>query len=360
MSFTYNDEGIRTSKNANGVKHSYSLNGSQIIMEDMGGSVLVYLYDASGNPIGMQYRNTLYDMGAYDNFWFEKNLQGDIVAVYNAAGTKLISYTYDAWGNFTTTYHNGCTASHNANLNPFRYRGYYYDAETGLYYLQSRYYDPVIGRFINADSITYLGADGTPLSYNIYAYCKNNPVMGYDPTGCVDWSTFWDVTVTVFAGLCGIANGIATANRTIDPRDKLSAGIAAGVTTFGTINNVANAIYFNYFSDGESNLETTNVGLPYHEKRSDYVEGYINRWDRLDYAKHITKSEIYDMNAWRSYSEYSLHMHLWNAVEPFQGKDIWLADRIGKSAIHAHIDPYAPDPDWKIHALTIAVGILGL
>ena len=131
VSFRYNDEGIRTGKNVNGVEHSYSLNGSQIIMEDMGGSLLVYLYDASGSPIGMQYRNRIYDMGAYDNFWFEKNLQGDIVAVYDEDGTKLISYTYDAWGNFTTTYHNGCTASHIANLNPFRYRGYYYDSETG-------------------------------------------------------------------------------------------------------------------------------------------------------------------------------------------------------------------------------------
>ena len=182
MSFTYNDEGIRTSKNANGVKHSYSLNGSQIIMEDMGGSVLVYLYDASGSPIGMQYRNRIYDMGAYDNFWFEKNLQGDIVAVYDEDGTKLISYTYDAWGNFTTTYHNGCTASHIANLNPFRYRGYYYDSELGMYYLQSRYYDPVIGRFISADSVV-AGIGGGILGNNMYAYAFNNPVNLLDQDG---------------------------------------------------------------------------------------------------------------------------------------------------------------------------------
>lgn len=158
VSFRYNDEGIRTGKNVNGVEHSYSLNGSQIIMEDMGGSLLVYLYDASGSPIGMQYRNRIYDMGAYDNFWFEKNLQGDIVAVYDEDGTKLISYTYDAWGNFTTTYHNDCTASDHANLNPFRYRGYYYDSETGLYYLQSRYYDSSVGRFLTADKRSTLNA----------------------------------------------------------------------------------------------------------------------------------------------------------------------------------------------------------
>ena len=158
VSFRYNDEGIRTGKNVNGVEHSYSLNGSQIIMEDMGGSLLVYLYDASGSPIGMQYRNRIYDMGAYDNFWFEKNLQGDIVAVYDEDGTKLISYAYDAWGNFTAAYHNGCTASHNANLNPFRYRGYYYDTELEMYYLQSRYYDSSVGRFLTADKLSTLNA----------------------------------------------------------------------------------------------------------------------------------------------------------------------------------------------------------
>ena len=107
-------------------------------------------------------------------------------------------------------------------------------------------------------------------------------------------------------------------------------------------------------------METTYVNLPYSEMKSDYVNGYINRWDRLDYTKHITKSKTYDANAWRFYSEYALHMHLWNAAEPFLGRGIWLADRIGKSAIHAHVDPYSPDPDWKIQILTIIVGILGL
>ena len=77
-------------------------------------------------------------------------------------------------------------------------------------------------------------------------------------------------------------------------------------------------------------------------------------------SKQVTQSETYDMNAWRFQSEYSLHMHLWNIVEPFQGKGIWLADRIGKSAIHAHIDPYSHDPDWKIQAMTTVVGILGI
>ena len=129
----------------------------------------------------MKYRGGNMDVGEFEEYWFEKNLQGDIVAVYNAAGTKLISYTYDAWGNFTTTYYNNCTASHHANLNPFRYRGYYYDAELEMYYLQSRYYDPVIGRYINADG--YLSTGQGLLGYNMFAYCGNNPVNRVDPEG---------------------------------------------------------------------------------------------------------------------------------------------------------------------------------
>ena len=151
LSFTYNEEGIRTSKTVDGTMHTYNLNGSQIITEEWDNHLLIYLYDADGSPMGMRYRKESYGQYVYDTFWFDKNLQGDIVAVYDENGTKLISYKYDAWGNFTTTYHNGCTSSSPASYNHFRYRGYYYDTELGMYYLQSRYYDPVIGRFINAD-----------------------------------------------------------------------------------------------------------------------------------------------------------------------------------------------------------------
>ena len=151
---------------------------------------MLYIYDADGTPIGMQYRNQTYAPEIFDVYWFEKNLQGDIVAVYDAAGNKHISYTYDAWGNFTTTYHNGCTASNHANLNPFRYRGYYYDSETGLYYLQSRYYDPVIGRFINLDA--YVSTGQGILGNNMFTYCGNNPVNRTDCSGHAWYDNVWN------------------------------------------------------------------------------------------------------------------------------------------------------------------------
>ena len=141
--------------------------------------MIVYLYDATGAPIGMMYRTTSYAEGAFDVFWFEKNLHGDIVAIYDESGTKIATYTYtDAWGNHSVSYTNG-GASTGAQYNPFRYRSYYYDTDLGLYYLQSRYYDAKICRFINADSALY----HSMLGYNMFAYCGNNPVNYFDPTG---------------------------------------------------------------------------------------------------------------------------------------------------------------------------------
>jgi len=192
LSFEYNDEGIRTQKTVNGVVHTYYLNGSQIIAEEWGDNLALYLYDTHGNPIGMQYRASSYAEGVFDTYWFEKNLQGDIVAVYDAAGTKLITYSYDAWGNCTTTYYNG-GASTTATHNPFRYRGYYLDTETGFYYLNSRYYDPVIGRFVTADKLSIVKASPFDVTdKNLYAYCDNNPVIRSDDGGMV-WETVFDI-----------------------------------------------------------------------------------------------------------------------------------------------------------------------
>ena len=180
MSFTYNDEGIRTSKTVNNVKHSYYLNGSLIVAEQWSDKLLVYLYDSTGSPIGMMYRTTSYAEGAFDVFWYEKNLQGDVVAVYGKSGTKYVTYEYDAWGNHTVSYSNG-GGSTGAQYNPFRYRGYYYDTDLGMYYLRSRYYDPNTCRFINAD--VYISTGYGIIGNNMFAYCNNIPTCYSDPEG---------------------------------------------------------------------------------------------------------------------------------------------------------------------------------
>ena len=211
LSFEYNDEGIRTSKISNGVEHIYHLNGSLIMSEEWSSNLVLYIYDTDGSPIGMQYRNTSYAEGVFDTYWYEKNLQGDIVAVYDEDGTKLVTYTYDAWGNCTVSYPNNGSSS-TAIYNPFRYRGYYLDTETGFYYLNSRYYDPAIGRFITADKFSTIKATSFDLTdKNLYAYCDNNPVTRRDDGGAF-WGTFFDVVSLV----CSVVDVIQ------DPKDPLN------------------------------------------------------------------------------------------------------------------------------------------
>ena len=234
-SFTYNDSGYRTSKTVNGVTTTYYLNGSQIIAEETNGNMTVYLYDTAGTPIGMQYHKATDDENTWEIYWFEKNLQGDIVAVYNQAGTKLVSYKYDAWGNTTTSYHNG-GASTKAADNPFTYRGYYYDTDLEMYYLGSRYYDSVVKRFINADKMMST-TDGTLEGKNLFAYCFNNPVMFTDESG--NWPSWAKKLVTAAAIVVAVAavavltvatagTGTAAAAIAVGAAKGAAIGLAAG------------------------------------------------------------------------------------------------------------------------------------
>ena len=148
--------------------------------------------------MGMSYRNTTYGAKEFDNYLFVKNIQGDVLHIYDENGNKVVSYTYDAWGNVTTTLTSGITSGQRtvANNNPFRYRGYYYDTHLEMYYLQSRYYNPEWGRFINADGFVSTGQG--IIGNNMFAYCGNNPVTRYDPTGTF-WKKFVVVAVVVVA-----------------------------------------------------------------------------------------------------------------------------------------------------------------
>ena len=178
MSFLYDDQGLRTQKVVGDTTITYTWSGTTLLSEATDNYILIYLYDENASPIGFQYKTAT----TTETYLYEKNLQGDIVAVYSEAGVKLISYAYDAWGNANISLHNSGENT-NATKNPFTYRGYYYDQDLGLYYLQSRYYDAKVGRFISADALGYLGANGDLNSYNLYAYCSNNPVMYFDQSG---------------------------------------------------------------------------------------------------------------------------------------------------------------------------------
>ena len=197
-SYTYNADGIRTSKTVNDVKHIYHLSGTQILSEewteDRVQHILIFVYDDSGQPIGMSHFEDGVKNGDY---LFAKNVQGDITAVYDANGTCLVTYTYDAWGNTRVRYSNG-GASTAARYNPLRYRGYYYDIETGFYLTGARYYDPEIGRFINADG--YVSTGQGVLGNNMFAYCGNNPVNRADSTGMI-WKEIGDIFSKAWNGI---------------------------------------------------------------------------------------------------------------------------------------------------------------
>ena len=143
---------------------------------------MFFYYDSAGNPIAFSYKGCMH--------YYVKNLQSDIIRVVNEAGNTVASYEYDAWGKLLAAknYYGVPVTDPNSIVlvNPLRYRGYVYDDETGLYYLQSRYYDPTTCRFINAD--VYCDTQsGYPLSTNMFAYCENCPLLRYDKSGKDAW-----------------------------------------------------------------------------------------------------------------------------------------------------------------------------
>ena len=177
-SFTYSG-GIRIKKIAGGITHEYITAGTQILRETRSdGKKFYFYYDASGNIAAFEYNSTKY--------YYVRNILGEIIGLTNESGQYAAKYTYDAWGvplSITDGSGNDVSsnASHIANLNPYRYKGYYYDSETGLYYLNSRYYDPVTSRFINADGL--IASSSSFIGLNMFAYCNNCPVIMVDSLG---------------------------------------------------------------------------------------------------------------------------------------------------------------------------------
>ena len=139
---------------------------------------MIFEYNTDGQPIGFLYRNI--------HYYYLTNQMGDVIGITNANGFPIAYYDYDEWGNLLSieTATEGNTQQMNvAMANPLRYRGYYYDNETGYYYLQSRYYDPSICRFINADESKYIGFDNKLMKWNLFVYCENDSIVLSDPTG---------------------------------------------------------------------------------------------------------------------------------------------------------------------------------
>ena len=166
--FVYNADGLRVQKTVNGVATKYTLHGKNVVHMTSGADELHFFYDAQNRPAVVVYNGTAYA--------YVKSLQGDIVAILDENGNAVVSYGYDAWG--APLWCTGELAETLGKVQPFRYRGYVFDEETGLYYLRSRYYSSILSRFICSDTL---------IEANTFAYCLNNPIIRVDEDGFVSW-----------------------------------------------------------------------------------------------------------------------------------------------------------------------------
>ena len=215
--YTYNDDGIRlTKKVGNNPVVTYETDGGKVLCQrtriGTNDVYVFFFYDESGNAYAMEYEGDMY--------YYLRNGQNDVIGIIDDIGAVVARYTYDPWGKpLTVKDGNGvdiaANATHVANVNPFRYRGYFYDTETGFYYLQTRYYDPVTGRFINADG--YVSTGQGILGNNMFAYCGNNPVNFVDTSGQFFLTA---LIVTAVVATCAI---VLTGCSAAKPRGDLAA-----------------------------------------------------------------------------------------------------------------------------------------
>ncbi len=226
INYKYDADGLRASKTVGSNKTTYQYLNGQLVYENRNGTDIFYYYDSYGHLTAIKY----YEDGGTTAtmLYVATNSFGDVIGLYSGTGSLLVKYEYDAWGNIISeTNASGGTLSSTAqgysDMCAIRYRGYYYDKDTGLYYLQSRYYNPEVGRFLNADS--QLNSQSGVLGYNVFAYCQNNPVMFSDSTGHI---AFLAITGAIGAVAGGIAGGIIAAKQGKSVLAGIGIGAAAG------------------------------------------------------------------------------------------------------------------------------------
>ncbi len=202
ISYTYDADGLRASKTVNGAKTIYQYVDSALYYQctyTPSGAIdteLYFFYDSYGNLASIR----CFTQGNEYTYYTTTNIQGDVLGIYDPQGNIVASYEYDTWGNMLST--TDTSPINISQLNPIRYRGYYFDIETNLYYLQSRYYNPQVGRFLNADG--YVSTGQNINGNNMFTYCGNNPVNKSDPSG-QSWIAALIVTAIVASCAIGLS-----------------------------------------------------------------------------------------------------------------------------------------------------------
>lgn len=219
VSYTYDRTGLRSTKTVNGTTYHYAYAGDKLVWQEWDGNEMFFFYDESNAPIGFWYHPA---SGSNVTGYYMTTQQGDITRIEDVNGNVLATYEYDAWGKLISS------SGSLAEINPLRYRGYYYDTETELYYLSNRYYDPKVSRFINADSTdAVLSANGL-YDQNLFAYCDNNPVMRTDMGGEI-----WNLIVGGAIG--GFIGAVTSMSENIAEGKQISLLDTASGFVFGAI-----------------------------------------------------------------------------------------------------------------------------
>ena len=215
-------------------EYKYTTLSGKLVRVEYNTTILDIVYDESGQPFSIRYKSNPTKEGVV--YYYVLNAQGDVVGLLNSSGELVVEYKYDPWGKLLETIigvdetDSKYAAYNNMGLrNPLRYRGYIYDRDTGLYYLQSRYYDPTIGRFINADVYVTTNVTGL-INSNMFAYCENNPVNMVDNSGT-------DAISLVVGGYISASSSLGCAN-IWNPIGWAVLGVTAIVAGIVLINNI--------------------------------------------------------------------------------------------------------------------------
>ncbi len=269
--YKYNQDGIRVEKTVGNYIYEYILDGTKVVRElvsSTSGTLVkdsYFYYDLNGYIESAKIET--YDLNASEYILiFRTNIQGDVVEILDTEGVTLVTYQYDAYGNFIEN----IEAEQNINLiasqTPFKYRGYIYDQETGLYYLNSRYYDPKVGRFISADDVGAVVATPEGLTdKNLYAYCDNNPITRIDNGG-----EFWrilagsiigvaeqltlDLIEYIFTGECDSTFSDyvgAIVGGAVEGAICGTVGVTLGAAVDTLVKMTCDNIYYEFIGDGE-------------------------------------------------------------------------------------------------------------
>ena len=250
--FTYDINGLRKLKINQYYSTDYYYDNNGLLIKEKRSNYPHIIYHYNGNDvIGFSLKTS--SNSQYEDYIYSKNLQNDIIRIYRLSDMTLVGeYDYDAFGNQEVHNH---TSDNIADINPFRYRSYYYDTETNLYYLKSRYYSPELMRFLTPDRISILDDTMDNIdACNLYVYCNNNPVMYVDPDGDFNWSSLWKGIGYGVTAVVAIALSIGTFGAGIPVAMSIIAGVTltAGILTgINAVAEIGDAIFdYNFMEDG--------------------------------------------------------------------------------------------------------------